>query len=186
MLILKPLLIKQLTTTIIGPHGITDLIHAERYNKLEELYRINALCAGTSLALPAIHLSPILDVAFLLASIVHFRRDMPVIINVPRYLLSTTFIAISILKCPELFFFFMVFIHVPRHYIMNADIIKKNMRNSFFLILATTLTMGHMGTMLGESVYIETLINMSKGIVISHIVYEELFVHNRNTTMISF
>ncbi len=46
-LILNPLLFKQLTTTIIGPHGITDLIHANQTNHLIDPSRIDDCRSGS-------------------------------------------------------------------------------------------------------------------------------------------
>ena len=46
-LILKPILLKQLTTTIIGTLGTTDMIHANQIYHLAEVYQIHAIIAGT-------------------------------------------------------------------------------------------------------------------------------------------
>ena len=179
-LILKPLLLKQLTTPIIGPHGITDMIHANQTNHLNELYQINAITAGTSLLMDHYHMVPVLDVAFFISSIMHFRRDMPEIYKFPRYIWSTMLLAITIQK-PELFFLYMIMIHVPHHYQMNWEYMKINPRQSFALIVITTLTMGHIGTLMGDNIYLDTIVDLSKGIIISHIAYEELYIHNNET-----
>jgi hypothetical protein len=180
MILLKPLLFKQLTTTIIGPHGITDMIHANQTNHLAQLYQINALTATSSIVLSQIHMTPILDTVFFIASIIHFRRDMPEISNIPRYVWSTALLMTTI-QIPELFFAYMVLVHVPHHYEMNWKYMKENPRMSFALILVTTLLMGHTGTMLGDNIYADSIVNVSKGIIVSHIVYEELFVHKNAT-----
>ena len=180
-LILNPLLLKQLTTTIIGPHGITDLIHANQTNNLPELYQINAITAGTSLIMDHYHMVPVLDAAFFISSIIHFRRDMPEIYKFPRYVWSTMLLAVTIEKS-ELFFLYMLLVHVPHHYQMNWKYMKKDPRLSFALVVFATITLGHMGTLMGDFIYTDTIVNLSKGIIISHIAYEELYIHNNTIT----
>ena len=42
-------IIPVLTTAVIAPHGMTDLIHAENNNKVMQLFRINILCVASSI-----------------------------------------------------------------------------------------------------------------------------------------
>ena len=41
MLILKPIILQKAVSTVIAPHGITDLIHANQHNITSELLQIN-------------------------------------------------------------------------------------------------------------------------------------------------
>ena len=41
MIILKPIILQKAVSTVIAPHGITDLIHANQHNITSELLQIN-------------------------------------------------------------------------------------------------------------------------------------------------
>ena len=94
-MLVKPLIIKHLTTTLIGPHGITDIIHANNTNLLPQLSATYGSTVGSSILLHHFHMEPMLDVAFFIASIIHFRRDMPYFKPIPRYALSTSLLMCS-------------------------------------------------------------------------------------------
>ena len=65
-MLVKPLIIKHLTTTLIGPHGITDIIHANNTNLLPQMSATYGSTVGSSILLHHFHMEPMLDIAFLL------------------------------------------------------------------------------------------------------------------------
>ena len=97
---------KNILTTVIAPHGITDMIHAVQYNITSELLALNGAVLGASLIM-ANNAPMLLDGAFMAASVVHFRHDMPTIKYVPKSTLSTLLIGSSVLYDPNIFFLYM-------------------------------------------------------------------------------
>ena len=72
----------------------------------------------------------------------------------------------------------MVLLHVPNHYYFNRDIIKSNLNLNLSFILMFTLFLtwiGHYQILFSSLFY-----SFYKGIVISHIIYQELYVHSNN------
>ncbi|OUU13228.1 MAG: hypothetical protein CBB97_26430 [Candidatus Endolissoclinum sp. TMED37] len=176
-MLVKPLIIKHLTTTLIGPHGITDIIHANNSNLLPQMSATYGSTVGSSILLHHFHMEPMLDIAFFIASIIHFRRDMPYFKPIPRYALSTSLLMFSYQYCPELFIFYMLSIHVPHHYQMNWEFMKQTPKFSILLIVFTSITMGFIGNSM-DILENTDLLALTKGIIISHIFYEELFIFN--------
>ena len=65
--------VKKTLSTVIAPHGITDLIHAQQNKLVLQLCSINiASIIGSTIVN-----SSILDKLFFLFSAWHFRNDMP-------------------------------------------------------------------------------------------------------------
>lgn len=179
---MTPIIMKRLTSTIIGPHGITDMIHANQTKVLPELCTINALTVGSSVFLLNANMNIVLDTLFFVASIVHFRRDMPEIKIIPRYVWSTSLVLSFILtQRPEVFFMYMLFFHVPHHYLMSWKFMKNNVKDSIKLVGFTTFILGISDVVIGNILYMEPFISIIKGIIISHVVYEELYIHNHKS-----
>ena len=174
MLLLKPLLIKHLSTSIIAPHGITDLIHAKNQEKMQELLTTYSTTIASSYLLSEIHMDSIVNFTFFILSIVHFRNDMPEIKGIPRYLWSFLFLQFSIMNSPILFFLYMMFIHVPNHYKMNWSELKKDPKMSLMVILSSTFFIELFGRDLHTLMLNESLMSVMKGIIMSHVIYEEL------------
>lgn len=174
---LTPNTIMSLTNTIIGPHGMTDLIHAKENKNLEQLYRVNLITIASSYGLHVIHCDNILNILFMIASIVHFRNDMPYFnkdnssLNkaIFQLFLSSILILTTYGENSILFFLYMLVIHVPNHYKMSWSFIKNNLRETITLLSIASLIFTGLkynpATMLDDW--------LSKGIIISHIVYEE-------------
>ena len=166
--------VKKMIHGIIAPHGMTDLIHAQQNNLLKELYTINLTSVVSSLGFNYFHLDNILLGLFFISSIIHFRHDMPEIKHIPRFLLSAFFIFFSLFISKELLLFYMLIIHVPHHYMMHNNYLKKEGMKSFLTILIPTFLFLFIGE---ELEYSRLVVNLGEGIVISHILYEELFIH---------
>jgi hypothetical protein len=76
---------------------------------------------------------------------------------------------------PSLFLYYMIFIHVPNHYLMNWSLLSKHKKYSIIVIALTTMISIIAGETSGimESHMVETI---SKGLIISHILYEETYI----------
>lgn len=185
MLILPPQISKQileitplLTTVVIAPHGITDLIHAEEHNKLIQLLRINVLSFASSIILHLIHLDVVTNFMFMTCSALHFRHDFPIKNNLMKILGSSLLVINTKIIGIELFILYMCFIHVPNHYRIYEYLIKENITKSFMYIslvaiVSTFLLFSDMSIMENENVY-----TISKALIISHIIYEEVYTKN--------
>ena len=167
-------LIKYAINGIIAPHGITDIIHAQQKNLLPHLFTINSISIIFSILLDNLYSENILNVIFILSSIAHFRRDFPESNLIPRSSLSFILILISILYNHDILLFFMLFIHVPNHYNLNWKYLKhKKIQTIMILSLSTTFFLNI------ENTYsFSTLTPAIKGIIISHVIYEEIFIFN--------
>lgn len=174
MLILKPILQKAVST-VIAPHGITDLIHANQHNMTSELLQINGFTLVYSHVL---HFTDenVLATIFLLSSIIHFRHDMPRIFGIPRFIWSSLLISLFA-SYPEVFFPFMVLLHVPNHYRINWKFIKKNLSRNIQFLFLFTLFSSFLGDYIFDNILTNYVIDMGKGVVIAHIIYEELHIH---------
>ena len=174
-MLFNPIVYQNIISGIIAPHGMTDLFHSQQYNKTKELLLMNAGITAASFLLNTNNLSPILDSTFFISSIIHFRHDMP-IINVPRYILSTSLILLS-LQQPDLFFLYMVALHVPNHYKNNWKYIEFNKdKNLGILFLFTTLFL-YITNKYNDLIDVNFISTLSKSGIISHIVYEETSIH---------
>ena len=178
---------KNIISGIIAPHGITDLFHARQNNRMKELLSINIACTSSSILLNTLH-DPysILDSSFLISSVVHFRHDMPIIFPKSDYISSILLIYFSIFYNHDIFFAYMLLCHLPHHYYMNKNVIKENINFNLSALLLTTISFicsSHILNVFDSSIAFD----LSKGIVISHTLYEELYIHknNYNTSLIS-
>lgn len=175
-MILQNSIVNKIINGVIAPHGMTDLIHAQQNNYLGELYKINLLSLCSSLVSEQF-MPQILNGMFFLSSIIHFRHDMPKIVNIPRYLLSSFVIFGLFFFEPSLFLLYMCFLHVPNHYKLSWFFLKKEKIISFLTILFSTflfLKGGYYINNLGTNKYTFSII---KSLIISHIIYEECFIH---------
>lgn len=170
----KPFIYTNIVSTIIAPHGITDLIHSYQQNKTKELLFVNTGITTTSYLL-SLHtdLLYILDISFMISSIIHFRHDMPCIFHIPKYIWCILLLLCSIYGSHDLFYVYMCIIHIPKHYHLNRHHIQQNIVVNMSIIIITTLLLNH----LNDFLYYPVLFNISKGIIISHIIYQELYIH---------
>lgn len=169
-----------LTTVVIAPHGITDLIHAEENNKLIQLFRINILSFAGSIILHLINLDNLTNFMFMISSAIHFRHDFPTKNNLIKILGSSLLVLNTKIIGVELFIIYMCFIHVPNHYRIYQNLIKENMMRSCVYILlvaivSTYLIFSDVSMIENENVY-----TISKALIISHVIYEELYTKNNS------
>lgn len=179
MLLLKPLLIKHLTTSVIAPHGITDLVNAIEEDNMETLLKTYASTVASSYLLTEINMDSTLNFIFFILSVVHFRRDMPNINDIPRYAWSFLFLQFSIINSPTLFFIYLTFIHVPNHYRLNWYTLKKNPKLSMGVVLLTTLLIEIFSKDFDSFMLNDSIMSVIKGIIMSHVVYEEIGVFGK-------
>ena len=174
MLITNPIT-RTIITGIIAPHGITDLVHAKENKLLPELYTINIVSVLGTMALDN-NAKMLLDIIFYASACYHFRNDMP---KTPEMANQTTLSALMLLAFltfdPSLFLYYMIFIHVPNHYLMNWSVLSKHKKYSIIVIALTTMVSIIAGETPGimESHIVEII---SKGLILSHIFYEETFI----------
>ena len=169
-----------LTTVVIAPHGITDLIHAEENNKLIQLFRINILSFAGSIILNLIHLDNMTNFIFMISSAIHFRHDFPTKNNLMQIFGSSLLVLSTKTIGIELFIIYMCFIHVPNHYRIYENLIKKNIMKScvyisLVAIVSTCLIFSDISMIENENVY-----TISKALIISHVIYEELYTKNNS------
>tara|TARA_Y100000389_G_scaffold179643_1_gene193885 strand:+ start:580 stop:1137 length:558 start_codon:yes stop_codon:yes gene_type:complete len=170
----------KILTSVIAPHGITDLFHAVQNNNTKQLLSMNAVFIATSFELSQHDVTMLgLNFFFLVSSLVHFRHDFPVFWKnnnqeFQQYILSLVTI-LSFTLNQELFFWYMCFIHVPHHYYSNRRVIKKSCVLNLSFILFFSLLLMFIGQQ--YAAFEATMIPLYKGIVISHIVYQEVYVH---------
>ena len=81
---------------------------------------------------------------------------------------------------------YMTFIHVPNHYRLNSKLIRENLRYSFLSIFGATLLLFTIGNNTPDLFYNEQIFHLSKALIISHIWYEEKYIHNEQSYMITF
>ena len=67
-----------------------------------------------------------------------------------------------------------MFIHVPNHYKMNWSELKKDPKMSLMVILSSTFFIELFGRDLHTLMLNESLMSVMKGIIMSHVIYEEL------------
>lgn len=150
---------------------------------MKQLLSINVACASSSMFLNVIH-DPyfILDSSFLISSVIHFRHDMPKVFPNSEYGISLLLLLTSICYNHDIFFVYMLLSHVPRHYYMNKNVIKENMKFNISLLFLTTISFLYVSHTF--NVFDSTIIyNLLQGIVISHVLYEELYIHKNRTNM---
>ena len=99
---------------------------------------------------------------------------MPFISNIPRYIISSILL-LSIYYNHDIFYLYMTCLHVPNHYKFNYKYIKKNIFINIFLIGLFTYGINILDNYI---LYTSFIRNIIKNIVISHILYQELYVHN--------
>jgi hypothetical protein len=173
---LKLPLIKCAINGIIAPHGITDIIHAQQNYLIPQLFSINGLTILSSVLLHKYHLKNVLNVLFISSSIIHFRRDFPKNKFIPRILFSSILLLISIFYNHNILLFYMLVIHVPNHYNLNWKYLKnEKIQTISTLSISTALFL-----IIGNNFDFLTLTPLIKGLIISHVIYGEIFIFNFN------
>ena len=173
----KQVIYKNIISTIIAPHGITDIIHAKHYNKLNNLLFLNTGMITSSYILINNNLDNILNSIFICSSIIHFSHDF----NFNKKInlsISSILLLLSIYYNYNIFFIYMIFWHVPKHYNLNYKYLKKNKIQNLLFILFTTIIMYSICKLIPEHILFTKIFDISKGIIISHIIYEEKYIYH--------
>tara|TARA_Y100000816_G_scaffold111469_1_gene78001 strand:- start:390 stop:941 length:552 start_codon:yes stop_codon:yes gene_type:complete len=172
----KAIVIKYLTNGIIAPHGITDYIHAIDTNNKLQLNLIYLTTTSSCLYLDIMNQNFLINSMFILTSVVHFQRDFPINDNNFRYFLTFLLLILSIEFNIDLLYLYMIFLHVPNHYKMNMDLLKKYTKESIITISLCSFLFLLIGDKY-DNIFYGELINFVKGIIISHILYGELYIY---------
>jgi len=177
---LNNVLLSNAVLGFISPHGITDYIHAKKHGLKKELYQINIFTVGSTLLIEHFHHEDVITFAFLLASIIHFRNDMPYIelkkINPKLLQLFFSFCMIeSFYFLPVSFFVaYMLLIHTPNHYKMSWEYTKYHLQESILLIVGLGIMLLQLNNPLFSDVSVD--LNVVEAFVIGHIIYQEVYV----------
>ena len=149
----------------------------DEYTKTQpQLIKINTITILTTATLTNLNLIPLLDIIFLTSSVIHFKRDFPINKFIPRYIVTSCFLLFSILYSYNLLICYMLFIHVPNHYKLNWTFLKKDKTFTASIITLTTIIFLLIGEKYDNLIYTSYMIDLFKGIIISHIVYEEMYI----------
>lgn len=169
-----------LTKVFIAPHGITDIGHSIITNNSVNLLKIY----GINFTLTNIfnqYSFDILNLYFVLSTLIHFRHDMPTLffdnIQVPRYLLISCLLLLFYNfrnTNQDFILYYMIFIHVPNHLKLNYFHISKLKSMNFILYLLFGLI--SLNIDLNFILYNHIILNYIKSIIISHVLYQELYV----------
>lgn len=169
-------LTKYLTTSLIAPHGITDLVHAKETNHTMQLLTTYSLTNGGVLGLNYMHYDNAVNILLFLASVMHFQRDIPFR---NKTLLTSMMLLYFIFLDNNSLFLYLSAIHVPHHYKLSWPFLKKNKPFSFFIIGATTALSMYFGKMYYEYYKDPLIFTILKGIICSHICYEEMYIYSK-------
>lgn len=177
LLKIKPLLIKQAIVGIIAPHGMTDTIHALQTNNLKALYGINAISMGSFFAMHKMNAHLLLNGLFIAFSTLHFQHDIPA-----KNWFLRLFTILSIFRLgfydTNILILYMVLAHVPQHYMNNFKYLAKTPAMSFIIMGLTTLFMVNLEKFqINNGIVRPVHFDVIKGIIVAHIVYQELFIH---------
>lgn len=166
---------------VIAPHGITDIIHAQRSNHLSELLQIYIGTIGISEIIQLIHQHNILHILFGIASATHFQHDMKDIyignFKIKKSIISYLFILSTPIIGMNIFTFYMVIFHVPRHYLKSYFFLKDHLIDFHTLLI---LVMASSSFIYNEIEYShnEQIITLIEALIIAHVIYNEKYVDN--------
>jgi hypothetical protein len=177
---IKSILLKYSIPVIVAPHGCTDLVHAIQHNHIINLCKIYSISFVGSWLLTNADKIQTLDTVFIIASVIHFKRDIPKIYNISRSFIICCILFITNYYTRYLLKYYMIFIHVPNHYISNWIYLKKTPYLTLTNLIINTILI----VTLFNKFYIPSSINnpfihiIIKSVIISHIIYQEMFIHN--------
>lgn len=187
--LLQPLF-KHISISLIAPHGMTDIIHAKQFRHVLPLYNINIASIIGSYILTKNNQEQIINILFVISSIAHFRHDIPTSISkrfffkIPKFILISIFLLYCVFQNPTMFFAYMSLVHVPRHYISNWRFIKDQPVNNISFMIICTFLFTLAGNKLNH--YLDNIyfLNIIKGVIISHILYEEWFIYRHKNKLL--
>jgi hypothetical protein len=175
--------IAKAVTCIIAPHGMTDYIHAKKFGYLEELYKINLSMITGCLLLNRCNIYHITQTCFLFASVIHFRNDMPLILNKKALQLAFSAIFVGSLHFlpSEYLVLYMIFVHVPNHYRLAWNYVKDNLEETIFLIVSIGAILSKINRIDNVA---QDVLAFVQTVVISHIIYQEKYVFPEYTKLV--
>ena len=174
-----------LTKIVVAPHGITDIGHSLITNNSIDLLKIYGIHFGFTNFINNFDFSNnILNIYLFLMTIVHFRHDFSFInlninnIKIPYYVYSTFILIFFNYINKELIYYYMIFIHVPNHFRLNNFHIKDFKLLNFLLYFL----FGLFCLKIDENFILNNqyILNYIKSILISHILYQEFYVLDKN------
>jgi len=184
---------KNVVLGVISPHGSTDLIHANQNGLVPKLMQIQAVNIFTAQLLQNLNQGKILDIIFYVSSALHFRHDFITVKNysksillfalfsIPEIAFKWFLIGIPPISLNDVLFFYMIFLHVPNHYRLSWNFIKKQKRETVFLVGLFSMLFLKFGNSVDFSNI--NIINTAKSFVISHIIYNERYVHKQKSIL---
>lgn len=194
MLIPAPI-VKNIVLGIISPHGSTDLIHAYQNGLVPELMQIQAINIFATQLLHRLNQGKIFDVIFFMLSALHFKHDFIAvkkysrsilllsIFSIPEFVFMWVFVGIPKFSLNDMLFFYMAFLHVPNHYRMSWNFIKKQKKQTVLLIGLFSVLFLKFGNSVEFSNININIINLAKSFITSHIIYNEIYVHKPKSSL---
>lgn len=188
-MLLYPPIAKKLILGFIAPHGATDIIHASQNKLVGKLFQIQAANLVGVQFMSMLNDGKVLDIVFLFFSVIHFRHDFKkippfvafvVLSKFSEILFKFSLLGVPTLSFDDIFFFYMVFLHVPNHYIMNWNFIKKQKGESFFIVGLFSIIFLLSENNIDLSNINMNLMNVGKAFILSHIMYNEKYVYKKN------
>lgn len=169
-------LAKYITSGIIAPHGVTDLIHAKQNNNISKLLQIYTYTNGSFIILNSLHQEMLINVLFVIGSTIHFQNDIPIKNTIFRCIFTNLMILYFIFFDNNSIILYLSLIHVPNHYISNWFYLKKEKNITFILLFITTLLSLYFGNEYFELYNDLFISDIIKGIIVSHVLYQELYI----------
>lgn len=178
-----PLIIPAIAcNVIIGPHGITDLIHAIEYKKIFKLLSVYGSSVTFFRFMQINSYENTMNSIFLMISALHFRHDVPLQNNFMQ-LFFTILFTMNLDKIGfPLFLVYMSFLHVPNHYLTYSDLIKKRKRLSYLSILFISIILSC--TTYNTMNLYNNKKYLLEGFITGHIIYEELYSKNKKRNLL--
>ena len=193
---ITPYIAKKVILGIISPHGSTDLIHATQNGLVPKLLQIQAANMAGFQLMTQLKQEKIIDLIFLLTSILHFRHDfislkqlstnfwIMALFTLPEIVFHWVLFGIPSLNVSDLFLLYMTFLHVPNHYYMSWNFIKKQKKETAFLVGLFSMLFLYFGETLHFSNMNIQVLALVKSFVVSHVVYNEKYIHNKKQPII--
>jgi len=172
---LIPLAEKIVLTQVIAPHGITDIVHAQTNNKMNQLLTCYSGNLAATTLLHQCKLDVFLWPMFIIGSYVHFKHDIDLYVKNRYYghLVNGLFLGMMI-QYPLLFYSYMTAIHVPNHY-KNAWPYIQEHKWTTLMLLVCTGGASYVGYGVCRNVFMQY--DLIIGIILGHVTYQEVSVH---------
>jgi len=179
---------KKLILGLIAPHGATDIIHASQNKLVGKLFQIQAANLVGVQFMSMLNGGKLLDIVFLFLSVIHFRHDIKkippfvallLLYKTPGYLFKFSLLGLPTISFNDFLFFYMVFLHVPNHYIMNWNFIKKQKKATLFVVGLVSMIFLGLENSINFTNVNRHVMNVGKAFIVSHIIYNEKYVYKK-------